>query len=84
MNHETQKNQATKTIKAPGASPPMSAKDFAEWGSGNVAYIRPLDLNGKTIYAMFSANGQQLGLAESLDLAHAAVIQNDLQPVNVH
>lgn len=78
MNHDIHKTQA------PDASPPMSAQDFAEWGSDNVAYIRPLDLEGRTIYAIFTAGGLQLGLAESLDLARAAVIQNDLEPVNVH
>lgn len=78
MNHEPQKTQQ------PKESPPMSAQDFAEWGAGHVAYIRPIDLDGKTVYAVFSANGQQLGLTETLDLARAAVIQNDLEPVNVH
>lgn len=78
MNHEPQKTQQ------PKASPPMSAQDFAEWGAGHVAYIRPIDLDGKTVYAVFSANGQQLGLTETLDLARAAVIQNDLEPVNVN
>jgi len=78
MNHEPQKTQQPKTF------PTMSAQDFAEWGANNVAYIRPIDLEGKTVYAVFAANGQQLGLTETLELARAAVIQNDLEPVNVH
>ena len=78
MSQEPQKTQQ------PKASHPMSAQDFAEWGANHGAYIRPIDLEGKTVYGVFSADGRQLGLTETLDLARAAVIQNDLEPVNVH
>ena len=78
MNHEPQKNQSPRT------SPPMSAADFAEWGAEQMAYIKPIKINGGTFYGVFAANGQQLGLMDTPDVARAAVIQNDLEPVSVH
>ena len=35
-------------------------------------------------FGVFAANGQQLGLMETPDLAWAAAIQNDLNPLSVH
>ena len=78
MNHEPQKTQP------PKASPPMSAQDFAQFGAEHVAYIKPVEIDGGNFYGVFSANGQQLGLMNTLDVARAAVIQNDMEPLRVH
>ena len=78
MNHEPQKNQS------PGTSLPMSAADFAEWGARDVAYIKPIEISGSTFYGVFAANGQQLGLMDTPDVARAAVIQNNMEPVSAH
>lgn len=68
----------------PDAAPVMSAHDFAQWGFEHVAYIKPVEVNGRTQFAVFAANGQQLGLMKTPDMARAAVIQNDLEPLSVH
>ncbi len=68
----------------PNAAPVMSTHDFAQWGAQHVAYIKPVEVNGGTKFAVFAANGQQLGLMETPDIARAAVIQNDLEPLSVH
>ncbi len=78
MNQEPQKTQPPKT------SPPMSAADFAEWGAAQMAYIKPVEINGSTFYGVFAANGQQLGLMNTPDVARAAVVQHNLEPVSVH
>ncbi len=66
------------------AAPMMSAHDFAHWGAEHVAYIKPVEVNGVMAFGVFAANGQQLGLMETPDLARAAAIQNDLNPLSVH
>jgi len=76
-------NNAVKSAN-PEALPPMSAHDFTEWGVQHVAYIKPVAQDDKTSYSIFAANGQQLGMAETLHVARATVVQNDLEPVNVH
>lgn len=68
----------------PDATPLMSAHDFAQWGAEHVAYIKPVETDGRTLFAVFAANGQQLVLMETPDMARAAVIQNDLEPLSVH
>lgn len=68
----------------PGAAPVVSAHEFAQWGAEHVAYIKPVEVNGGTQFAVFAANGQQLVLMETLDMARAVVIQNDLEPLSVH
>ena len=68
----------------PDAAPVMSAQDFAQWGFEHVAYIKPVEGEGGTAFAVHAANGRQLGLMETRDVAQAAVIQNDLEPVSVH
>ncbi len=68
----------------PDATPVMSAHDFAQWGAEHVAYINPVEVNGRTVFAVVAANGQQLGLMETPDLARAAAIQNDLELLTVH
>ena len=77
------KNNTGKST-SPETSLPMSAHDFTEWGVPHVAYIKPVAVEGRTAYAIFAANGQQVGMADRLDVARAAVLQNDLEPVNVH
>ncbi len=78
MNHDHHK------IQAPQGLLPMSTRDFAEWGVQQVAYIKPVEGEDGTAFAVFAANGQQLGLMETRDVAQAALIQNDLEPVSVH
>ncbi len=78
MNHDQHKMQA------PKSPPPMSTRDFAEWGVQQVAYIKPVEGEGGTAFAVYAANGQQLGLMETRDVALAALIQNDLELFSVH
>ncbi len=78
MNKEFSKSGPVRTY------PQMSAHAFTEWGVHNVAYIKPVDFEDKTVYAIFAANGRQLGLADNLNVARATVVQNDLEPVSVH
>ena len=82
MNNDTTKSSRDGSSTLMSA--PMSPGDFTEWGVAHVAYIKPIILEDKTAYAIFAANGLQLGMADSLNVAGAVVVQNDLEPVNVH
>jgi hypothetical protein len=78
MNRDTLKAASLEEPK------PMSVQDFTEWGLTQVAYIKPIEMDGRTIYGVFAANGQKLGLVENLNAAHAALFENDLEPVALH
>jgi len=78
MNRDTLKTGSL------GKNPPMTVQDFTEWGVTEVAYIKAAEMDGRTVYAVFAANGQQLGLMESQNAAYAALFENDLEPVALH
>jgi hypothetical protein len=63
----------------------MSPRDFAQLGMNHIAYIRavPTDDDG-TGWAIHAANGQQIGMAPTHDLAFAATRQHDMEPLSVH
>jgi hypothetical protein len=62
----------------------ISPQDFAAMGVQQIAYIRPVVVNGVTAYAIHAADGTQIGMAPQRELAFAAVIQNELEPVSLH
>lgn len=56
----------------------LTQQDFAMLGFGEVAYIRPVMVQGEEIYAVMGANGQQIGLAGDRDSADMAAGGEDL------
>lgn len=62
----------------------MSAHDFALWGLQDVAYIKQVLADDGNSWAIFGADGTNIGLAPDRDIAFAAVRQHDLEPVSVH
>jgi hypothetical protein len=73
--------------KVTGTETPIEAvtpEALALLGAGVLAYVRPQDVEGRTIYLIYSADGQQIGGYENLEVALAACRQNDLEPLRVH
>lgn len=62
----------------------LSAQDFQNFGAPHVAYIRAANVQGKTLYFLHGADGQQLSAMNSLNDALAIAHHNDLEPVAVH
>ncbi|MBU6505959.1 MAG: DUF1150 family protein [Alphaproteobacteria bacterium] len=62
----------------------ISAKEFALWGIQDIAYIRPVTIEGQKAYAVHAADGTQVAVMNTPEVAAAAVRQNDLEPLSVH
>ncbi|MDE2228476.1 MAG: DUF1150 family protein [Alphaproteobacteria bacterium] len=62
----------------------ISAKEFAHWGLQDLAYIRPVVVEGRSGYAIHAADGTPMAVMPTLAVAQAAVRQNDLEPLSVH
>ena len=62
----------------------ITPQDFAAMGMQQVAYIRPAVVNGVTAFTIHAADGTQIGMAPNRDVAAAAVIQHELEPVSLH
>jgi hypothetical protein len=61
----------------------MSPQDFALVGMEQLAYIKPTVVNGVTGFSIHAADGTQIGMAPSRDIAFAAVKQHELEPVSL-
>ncbi len=62
----------------------MSPQDFALIGMQQLAYVKPAIVNGVTGFSIHAADGTQIGMAPSRDIAFAAVKQHELEPVSLH
>jgi len=62
----------------------LSSQAFAALGVQDVAYIKPILRKGKAMVAVHAADGTELAVAESRDLAIALVRQHELEPVSAH
>jgi hypothetical protein len=77
---------------------PFTAEQFAKLGAGQVAYVREMtsdefkrifpqanDLqSGVKLFALLSAEGAPIVLADSRDTAIASAWENQLQTVSLH
>jgi len=76
----------------PGASPDrpfldvrhISASQLAQLGVSELAYVKPVIVNGAVAYAIHSADGTPMAIAPERDLAMAAIRQHEMIPVLVH
>ena len=64
----------------------LSGSDFTSLGLQQIAYVRPvsIDVEGAKGFAVHAADGTRLAVMDALDLAHAAILENDMHPVSVH
>jgi hypothetical protein len=62
----------------------LSSRDFAALGAQDVAYLRPVILNGARAFAIHAADGTPIGAAPSAQLAAAAIRQHEMEPALVH
>lgn len=62
----------------------ITAQELLALGMKNIAYVRPITIDGATAVAICAANGKQIALAPDLGAALAAAWENGLAPVTVH
>ena len=62
----------------------ISPADFATIGVNEVAYVRKVEGEKGQLYGIFAADGTQLAVAASSDLAFAAIRQNEMEPLSLH
>ncbi len=62
----------------------ISPRELALLGMQDIAYIRPLITNGVVGWAVYAADGTQIALLPSREVAAATLAQNDIEAVSVH
>ncbi|MFA5592874.1 MAG: DUF1150 family protein [Micavibrio sp.] len=81
MNTGSQNNDAVRAmLKA------LSPHDFLQIGINEVAYVRPVPMEGiaQEVFGIYAADGTQISLLESREMALATLRHHDLVAVTLH
>lgn len=62
----------------------MSRRELARFGVQDLAYIKPVTIEGTAAFAVHAADGTQIALIDDRSLAYATVRHYDMEPVSVH
>jgi hypothetical protein len=62
----------------------ISAEQLAELGVSRIAYVKPIEVEGKPGFAIHAANGTPMALIEDRDVAIAVIVQHEMLPALVH
>lgn len=62
----------------------LSATQLQQLGVSQLAYVRPVQMNGQQAFAIHGADGTPMAVAGDLALAVAAIRQHEMVPALVH
>ncbi len=62
----------------------LSVQDWADFGVNDMAYLKPVRVEGAYRYSIHAANGVPLAVMDTREVAAAAVMQNELEALSVH
>jgi hypothetical protein len=62
----------------------ITPEALAALGAPNLAYVRPILVDGQAMFGIFAATGQQIGLSPNREGAFVVIRQNDMEPLSVH
>ncbi|WP_149540160.1 DUF1150 family protein [Siccirubricoccus phaeus] len=84
MNRSDSTDGSNAPVGAAIALKQLSPADWARFGTGEIAYLRPVMVNGVRAVAIHGADGQPIGAAPNAELAVAAILQHEMAPVLLH
>jgi hypothetical protein len=62
----------------------LTPQQLEQLGMPDLAYIKPVWMNGTTAFAIHAADGSPMAVAADCDLAIAAIVQHEMLPALVH
>jgi len=62
----------------------LSVEQLAQLGVSQLAYVKPVVMNGAPGFAIHAADGTPMALAADRDVAIAAILQHEMMPALVH
>ncbi len=79
MNNNPGENPVREFLKG------LSSRDFLRIGVDEIAYVRPLAVGdeSKEAFAIYAADGTQLSVLDTMDMAMATLRHNDLVAVTL-
>ena len=71
-------------VEAPVDIRKLTPEQLAELGMPNLAYVKPVVMNGTAAFAIHAADGSPMAMATDCELAIAAIVQHEMMPAMVH
>jgi hypothetical protein len=62
----------------------ISTEDLAQLGMQQIAYVKPVVVDGLPQFAIHAADGTPMAIASGLDVAIGAIVQHEMVPTQVH
>ncbi len=62
----------------------LTDEQMMQLGMTQLAYVKPVVLNGQTAFAIHAADGSPMAVAADCNLAVAAIVQHEMMPALVH
>lgn len=62
----------------------LTQEQFAQLGMAQLAYVKPVIVNGDNGFAIHAADGTPMAVAADRDVAIAAIVQHEMVPALVH
>ena len=62
----------------------LTDQDLTMLGIEQLAYIKPITVEGDSLFAVHAADGTEIAVIADRDVAFATVRQHSMEPVNVH
>jgi len=62
----------------------ISQGDLMALGVSALAYVKPVEIEGQSLFAVFTADGTQVAVLPSRDAAVATILRHDLEVVSVN
>lgn len=62
----------------------LSDEQLAMLGVSQIAYVKPVVVNGAHGFAIHAADGTPMAVAGDREVAVAAILQHEMRPVSVH
>lgn len=62
----------------------MSDKDLAALGLQDLAYIKPVTIEGESVFSIHAADGTEIAVMGDIGIALATIREHDMEAVRVH
>ena len=62
----------------------LTQAQLMQLGMSQLAYVKPVWMDGETAFAIFAADGSPMAVAADFDLAVAAIVQHEMVLALVH
>jgi hypothetical protein len=62
----------------------LTTTQLQQLGVSQLAYVKPVEMNGTAAYAIHGADGTPMAVAGDLEVALAAIRQHEMVPALVH